>query len=180
MKPGDFVYHTRTKKVYEVSTDWGYEVSVFYPNGKAGTVSKSFLVKATEDQIETLWYQKTEEGKKAMEEVLYEVSLEGKTVFAKKLTVNSGGLWVMEAKGSGEVFTANKEDCTEVVQYTIKVKNINTGDTTSYVSEQGKFEVGDVFVMKSGSFAVITAVDTKDRRTTAEFKPSRRFVLEAV
>lgn len=180
MKKDDFVYNTRTKKVYKVKYVWTYDVGVIYPNGKKGELSKDYLVEATEEQIETLWYQKTEEGEKAMEEILYEVSLDGKTVFAKKLTVNSGGLWVMEAKGTGEVFTANKDDCTEVVQYTIKVRNITTRDTTSYIAEQGKFQVGDVFIMKSGSFVVVDEVDTKDRRTTAEFKPSRRFVLEAV
>lgn len=180
MKKGDFAYHTRTEKVYKVVNIWSYDVDVISPNGRRSQVSKEYIVTATENQIETLWYQQTEEGKKAMEEVLYEVPRGGKTVFAKKLTVNSGGLWVMEAKGTGEVFTANKDDCTEVVQYTVKVKNISTGDVNSYVAEQGKFGVGDVFIMKSGSFVVVSEVDTKDRRTTAEFKPSRRFVLEDV
>jgi hypothetical protein len=114
-------------------------------------------------------------------DTLYEV--DGK--FAKKLAVNSSGMWVMEEKGSGTVFTADKKNCQEVVPYTVEVRftqNFGESKGYHYTSVEGRFNVGDLLWMpcagQGEGFARVVAVGTKSRLATKELEPIGRFVLE--
>lgn len=94
------------------------------------------------------------------------------TVFATKLAVNSSGLWVMEEKGTGRVFTADPSIIEEVMPYTIEVMFSGTFDKKySYFAPKGAFEKGQAFLMKNASLCVVTGVDTKSTSATKDFDP---------
>jgi hypothetical protein len=104
---------------------------------------------------------------------LYEVKESDTAVaFATKLAVNSSGLWVMEEKGTGRVFTADPSIVEEVMPYTIDVMYTGTPDKKySYFAPKGAFEKGQVFLMKNASMCMITGVDTKSTSGTKDFDP---------
>lgn len=116
---------------------------------------------------------------------LYEVKVEDTITFATKLAVNSNGLWVMEEKSTGKVFTARKEDIEEVTPYTIDLVFYNGQTTYSYLSEAGKYAKGDVILMPgqnspSPQFAFIVDVDTKSKKATKELKPIARVTVDKI
>jgi hypothetical protein len=154
-------------------TDVDYCTDVYTLTYESGAV-----VKYTRSQLHKI--KISTEGKDDME-TLYEVN----DKFAKKLAVNSSGLWVMEEKGTGTVFTSDKKDCKEVVPYTVEVRftqNFGESKGYQYTSVEGRFNVGDLLWMpcagQGEGFARVVAVGTKSRSATKELEPIGRFVLE--
>ena len=90
----------------------------------------------------------------------------------------------MEEKGTGKILTANKEDVSEVVPYTIGVKFVtgyDSGTIYHYLSEKDKFQVGDFCVLKNQngtSLVLIVSVDTKSKKATKDFTPISKVVTE--
>lgn len=114
---------------------------------------------------------------------LYEVKeSETVTTFATKLAVNSSGLWVMEEKGTGRVFTATPSSAEEVMPYTITVQFLGTDyrKEYSYFAKKGDFEVNQVFMMDNNSLCRVTGVDTKSSFATKDFKPIVQFEVKSV
>ena len=120
---------------------------------------------------------------------LYEVS-EGLTekTFANKLAVNSNGQWVMEEKGTGRVFTANKNEVEEVFPHTVDVQNLGNTAVCSYTYPKGKLAVGDLVLTpnsqaKRGSsvmyhLVVVKGVDTKQTNATKELQVLGKVALD--
>lgn len=115
---------------------------------------------------------------------LYEYTNNGTTVFGTRLAVNSEGKWVMESKGSGDVFVAAAKDLKKIMPYTIGVKFGQNEQTYSCLAEKGKYEKGQVFLVTSPQgnyqFAVIADVDTESDKATKEFAPIARIVTEGI
>lgn len=129
------------------------------------------------------YYNQTQTGEDTMTK-LYEVKeSDTATTFATKLAVNSSGLWVMEEKGTGRVFTATPSSAEEVMPYTISVQFFGMGNALkdySYFAAKGAFEVNQVFMMDSNSICRVTGVDTKSIYATKDFEPVVQFEVKAV
>lgn len=97
-----------------------------------------------------------------------------------KLAVNSNGDWVMEEKGTGQVFTAQASSCEEVKPYTILVRNTMQNQANHYTAKKDEFNVGDAFVTSQGEIVTVVKVDTKQDNHKGDFKPTTRIVTEAV
>lgn len=110
---------------------------------------------------------------------LYEVKVDEKVLFANYLATNSDGLWVMEEKGTGHIFTTKKEEAQEVLPFTIDVKFEGSANVVSYLSNKDTtLKVGDVLLInKKTIFAHVVAVDSKNRKAIKELK-GRRVVTE--
>ena len=107
---------------------------------------------------------------------LYEVKAKGiDTVrYATYLATNGKGEWVMEEKGSGDIFTTAKEDAAEVMPYTFGMKFSGGGIIYHFLSKEGQVKVGDMLMRLdageyTGSVGLVTAVNTKSKVATKEF-----------
>lgn len=107
-----------------------------------------------------------------------------KVIYGTYLATNSAGQYVMEEKGTGKIITANKEDVSEVVPYTIEVKFLSGHDNGTiypYTSEKDKFQVGDLCLLKNQngtSLVLVENVDTKSKKATKDFTPISKVVTE--
>ena len=101
---------------------------------------------------------------------LYSFKSNGKEVFGHHIATNSQGLWVMEIKGTGEIFATSKDSVEEVIPYTVGVKFLpDTSKVYHYTSAEGKVSVGDLVLPKGGNtIAVVVEVNTKSSRATKE------------
>ena len=113
---------------------------------------------------------------------LYEVNDGKSKSFAHKLATNSEGLWVMEEKGTGKVFTADKATVEEVMPYTISIQFPTSDSHYSYFAEKGKFKKGDFFIIgrANSGFAIVrvTDVDTKSKKATKDFTPMAKLNID--
>ena len=120
--------------------------------------------------------QQQEAQQKENTMTLYEVKAKGiDTVrYATYLATNGKGEWVMEEKGSGDIFTTAKEDAAEVMPYTFGMKFSGGGITYHFLSKEGQVKVGDMLMRLDageykGSVGLVTAVNTKSKTATKEF-----------
>lgn len=133
------------------------------------------------DRVAEIKYGYKPKGKKEMaKNDLYEVKVDGKSLFGTKLAVNSLGQWVMEIKGSGLVVAVDAADVTKVVPYTIGVSFVDGGTVYHYLADVSEgYKVGD-FAIVAGyagnayQLARIVAVDTKSEAATKNFQPLKR------
>lgn len=122
---------------------------------------------------------KTKETK-VTDKVLYEVDVEGKTMFGHKLAVNSLGLWVMEIKGSGLVVAVPSAAVTKVVPYTVTIKFCENGTEYSYLANaDDDYNVDDFLIMNGYNssnyqLARVVGVDTKSDKATKYLEPLKR------
>lgn len=96
---------------------------------------------------------------------LYEFPYGGKTVFGTKLAVNSAHQAVMEIKGVATPVVIDPDHLTEVMPYTIQIKNAKNTNTYHVETAQGKVKVGDVLISKMGELYIVTGIDTKKYAT---------------
>jgi hypothetical protein len=121
-----------------------------------------------------------EEGKNEMNK-LYEITADGKKLYGHKLATNSQGHWVMEVKGTGEVFAIDKSCVEEVLPHTIGVQYETGKMVYHYFADAGKYQVGEFYIFDAPSGRVIvqvTAVDTKSVAATKDFKPLVKLTVE--
>lgn len=123
---------------------------------------------------ETLQQEETQQKENTM--ALYEVKAKGiDTVrYATYLATNGKGEWVMEEKGSGDIFTTAKEDAAEVMPYTFGMKFSGGGIIYHFLSKEGQVKVGDMLMRLdageyTGSVGLVTGVNTKSKVATKEF-----------
>ena len=116
---------------------------------------------------EALQQKETQQKENTM--TLYEVKAKGiDTVrYATYLATNGKGEWVMEEKGSGDIFTTAKEDAAEVMPYTFGMK-FSGGVIYHFLSKEGQVKVGDMLVRLdgseyAGSVGLVTAINTKSK-----------------
>jgi hypothetical protein len=92
--------------------------------------------------------------------------------FGLLLATNSAGKLVLEMKGAGEVLAFDKNTVEEVKPYTVAVKFVGSGgSSTSYdfISREGDVDVGDLlFINGYPDMARVTDVNTKSNRATKE------------
>lgn len=99
----------------------------------------------------------------AMSRKLYVWIEDGKEVYGHRLTSNSAGLWVMEAKG-GEVKAVDKSTVTEVMPFTIAANYLGGSRQYHFFAKEGDYEVGDVvFAVEYQTPLVVAKLDTKAR-----------------
>jgi len=118
---------------------------------------------------------------------LYEVHTDKEDIFAHKLATNSKGEWVMETKGTGEVFSVDPKLVEEVRPYTIGVQFSSGTKIYHYLSEAGAVDEGEFYLIDqtiSGDFAAtnfslvkVVKVDTKSN-ATVEFKHFGKLTLD--
>lgn len=120
--------------------------------------------------------QQEETQQKENTMTLYEVKAKGiDTVrYATYLATNGKGEWVMEEKGSGDIFTTAKEDAAEVMPYTFGMKFSGGGIIYHFLSKEGQVKVGDMLMRLdageyTGSVGLVTGVNTKSKVATKEF-----------
>lgn len=114
---------------------------------------------------------------------LYEATQDGKTRYATKVGTNSDNQWVMEEKGTGTIFTADKSEVEEVMPYTISIEFADSGKEYSYFAAKDVFTVGDFYLTAtpSGWSAVrVTKVNTRSRSATKEFKPFGKLSVDKI
>lgn len=102
-------------------------------------------------------------------------------LFGTYLATNSDGKWVMEDRSSKNIILVDKKDAEEVLPYTIAVRFFpNLDKDYAYLAEKGKFDVGFyLFKNQHGTNMVqVTALDTKSRAATVEFKPLGKFNVD--
>lgn len=112
---------------------------------------------------------------------LYEIIQGDQTLYGTKLAVNSAGKWVMEIKGTGEVISVDKILVEEVMPYTIGVQFETNKMVYHYISEKGKYEVGDLCVLDAPmgrAIVNVVSVDTKSQSATKQFNPLAKLVTE--
>jgi len=105
---------------------------------------------------------------------LYEIKTDITTLYGHKLAVNSQGQWVMEIKGTGAVLAVSKASVQEVLPYTIGVQFTLGKIVYHYLSEAGKYQVGDICVLDAPlgrSIVQVVALDTKSTGATKVFTP---------
>lgn len=127
--------------------------------------------------------KQSEKGKDTM--TLYQFTVDSDTKYGTYLATNSQGLFVMEEKGTGVIYTVAKTSVEEVMPYTIGVVFLSSGNTTeySYLAPVGKYQVGEVFLIKSKyghGLCAVTKVDTKSKAATADFNPITKLLTEKV
>lgn len=122
----------------------------------------------------------TTQGKDTM--TLYQFTVSGDTKYGTYLATNSQGMYVMEEKGSGVIYTVDKTVVEEVMPYTIDVVFLGSGETVyGYLAEVGKYNVGDVFLVKTPlghSLVAVVKVDTKSKKATKDFNPISKILTE--
>lgn len=102
------------------------------------------------------------------------VKADGTTGYVTYLATNSAGDWVVEEKGSGELYTLPKTNFTEVVPYTFSI-NVN-GRTEHFVGEEGKVTKDEVLLYTAPSppvMVVVNGVDTKCKNAKTQFQGYR-------
>ena len=112
---------------------------------------------------------------------LYEITATGRVVYGHKLATNSQGQWVMEAKGTGEVFAVDKSYVQEVLPYTIGVQFETGKSTYHYLADAGKYQTGSFYLMDAPNgraIVQVVAVDTKHASSTKHFTPLAKLLVE--
>lgn len=147
-------------------------------------VVPSFTACYLDDTSETFTYNedviykatRVEEKENDMN-TLYEIT-EGtyKGKFCEKLKQTSAGDWAVELKGKdADVIRVEEKHLEEVLPYTINVQFSSSTKEYSYQAEKDQFEVGFYMVkaMAAANWEIVkvTAVDTKSKAATKEFKP---------
>jgi hypothetical protein len=121
------------------------------------------------DEPDTKKVTKTMEKNK-----LYEIKTDITTLYGHKLAVNSQGQWVMEVKGTGAVLAVCKTSVQEVLPYTIGVQFNLDKTIYHYLSEEGKYQAGDICVMDAPlgrAIVQVVSLDTKNPSATKVFDP---------
>lgn len=112
---------------------------------------------------------------------LYEITATGRVVYGHKLATNSQGQWVMEAKGTGEVFAVDKAYVQEVLPHTIGVQFETGKSTYHYLADAGKYQTGSFYLMDAPNgraIVQIVSVDTKHASSTKHFTPLAKLLVE--
>jgi uncharacterized protein YodC (DUF2158 family) len=124
----------------------------------------------------------TTQGKNTM--TLYQFTVDSDTKYGTYLATNSQGMFVMEEKGSGVIYTVNKDVVEEVMPYTIDVVFLNSTDTVyGYLAETNKYKVGDVYLLKTPlghSLVTVVKVDTKSKKAIKDFNPISKITTETL
>jgi hypothetical protein len=138
----------------------------------------TFTIKVPTKSLLLGGYQLTKESKMNK---LYEITADGKKLYGHKLATNSQGHWVMEVKGTGEVFAVDKSCVEEVLPHTIGVQYETGKMVYHYFADAGKYQVGEFYILDAPSGRVIvqvTEVDTKSVAATKDFKPLVKLTVE--
>jgi hypothetical protein len=129
-----------------------------------------------------MYKEATTQGKNTM--TLYQFTVNADTKYGTYLATNSQGMFVMEEKGSGVIYTVNKDVVEEVMPYTIDVVFLNSADTVyGYLAETNKYKVGDVYLLKTPlghSLVTVVKVDTKSKKATKDFNPISKITTETL
>lgn len=120
------------------------------------------------------------------DKTLYEIKGAKKTSYAHYLATNSEGLWVMEDKGTGKVFSVDKAEVSKVVPNCIAIHFLSGGNNAQiyhYLAPKDTYKVGEVYTMlsKSGiSLVSIAKEDCESDMATKDFKPIFKMLMEKV
>jgi hypothetical protein len=128
-----------------------------------------------------MYEEETTQGKDTM--TLYQFTVNADTKYGTYLATNSQGMFVIEEKGSGVIYTVNKDVVEEVMPYTIDVVFLGSaGDTVyGYLAEANKYNVGEVYLLKAPlghSLVAVVKVDTKSKKATKDFKPISKILTK--
>ena len=142
---------------------------------------RSFLLTAVKKPTKENTKENTMDDKK-----LYEIKGTKKNSYAHYLATNSEGLWVMEEKGTGKVFSIDKEKVTKVVPNCVGVRFLSGGSNDKvyhYFAPKDTYEVGELYTMMTPSGISIVSIAIKDcesEKVTKDFKPIFKILVEKV
>ena len=163
---GDIVRLKTGTAPIQVTEATAYWVSGTYLKSKA----EIYLRKANDF---VLYEEATTQGKDTMN-TLYQFTADKAVKYGTYLATNSSGMYVMEEKGTGSIFTVDKSTVEEVLPYTIGVKFLGSSTTYSYFANPETFKVGELYLMEAPSglcLVNITDLNTKSKSATKDFKP---------
>jgi hypothetical protein len=107
------------------------------------------------------------------------------TTFGHHIATNSGGLWVMEEKGTGNIQAVSKSTVSKVVPNCVGVRFL-TGSNASvyhYFAPKGLYKTGEVYTMLSPSgmsLVIIASEDCESDLAKKDFKPLMKILTEKV
>ena len=87
----------------------------------------------------------------------------GEALFGTLLALNSAGRLVLEIKGTGQVKDFAPDEVEVVRPYTVRVRNITTGQQQHRIAAKGAVVVGDV-LLTGGALYEVEAIDTKNAK----------------
>ena len=173
---GDIVRLKTGTAPIEVTDATAYWITGIYLKSKTQVYLRNSRDFVMYDKINTT------QGKNTM--TLYQFTVDSDTKYGTYLATNSQGMFVMEEKGSGVIYTVNKDVVEEVMPYTIDVVFLNSTDTVyGYLAETNKYKVGDVYLLKTPlghSLVTVVKVDTKSKKATKDFNPISKITTETL
>lgn len=102
----------------------------------------------------------------------------GEALFGTLLARNSAGRLVLEIKGTGQVRDFAPDEVEIVRPYTVRVRNMLSGQTLNMTSAAGAVAKNDIVIHDGGVIYVVEAVDTKSAKTSGSLS-GRKLVTEA-
>jgi len=120
------------------------------------------------------------------DKTLYEIKGAKKTSYAHYLATNSEGLWVMEDKGTGKVFSVDKDEVSKVVPNCIAVRFLSGGNNAQiyyYLAPKDTYKVGEMYTMMSPSGVSLVSIakeDCESDMATKDFRPIFKMLMEKV
>lgn len=173
---GDIVRLKTGTAPIEVTDATAYWITGIYLKSKTEVYLRNSRDFVMYDKINTT------QGKDTM--TLYQFTVNADTKYGTYLATNSQGMFVMEEKGSGVIYTVNKDVVEKVMPYTIDVVFLNSTDTVyGYLAETNKYKVGDVYLLKTPlghSLVTVVKVDTKSKKATKDFNPISKITTETL
>lgn len=86
-----------------------------------------------------------------------------KEVFGQMIGKNEQGHLVLEVKGSGAIVVRPASEVTEVLPYTVSIKNTNSNITSHIEVAKGSVVKGDLLVSSAGNIFTVVELDSKNR-----------------
>lgn len=111
---------------------------------------------------------------------LYSFVDNGTVKYGTHIGTNSSNQLLIEEKGSGRIYTLNRNDVDEVVPYTFSVVDVMDDlSTTHYIGTPDTVKKGDILLTAKGDLVKVVAVNTKSKTASTTFK-GRRVVTEEI
>lgn len=102
----------------------------------------------------------------------------GDALFGTLLARNSAGRLVLEIKGTGQVRDFAPDEVEVVRPYTVRVRNVTTGQQVHRTAAKGSVVVGDV-LLHGGALYEVEAIDTKSGKPSGTLT-GRKLVTEKI
>jgi uncharacterized Zn finger protein len=168
-KPGDICISKKGTKPFRVTAGTcGYTYGCYLHNNRSCEFYFENVMLYDESTMSTNTNMNT----------LYSFTVEGLLRYGHQLAVNSAGLCVMEEKPGGTIHTLEKSQLTEVVPYTVGMREMNSSNTINVLATEGVYTKNDM-IIHSGKIYIVTNLNTK-AKSAVEITNARRILTEEI